>query len=247
MTPSPASSPLSEREIGELDEALAALPDDRQPLDVSMLDGFLAGVLLQPEPVPPSEWLPLVFDAREGEPLVPGDAVGAERTIALVMRHHDNLAAHLAAREPFDPIVFEADDDEAPPAQPGDEFLPLWPWAAGFAEALDAFPALLDRHGDDDDVRAALVQVTRHLRPGPEDDSVTARRIERDRAEIDRELPLDDLDDAIDELVAAVLDIADVTRPRRPIERAQPKVGRNDPCPCGSGRKYKQCHGREGG
>ncbi len=26
--------------------------------------------------------------------------------------------------------------------------------------------------------------------------------------------------------------------------RAQPKVGRNDPCPCGSGRKYKQCCGR---
>jgi preprotein translocase subunit SecA len=23
-----------------------------------------------------------------------------------------------------------------------------------------------------------------------------------------------------------------------------PRVGRNDPCPCGSGRKYKQCHGR---
>jgi preprotein translocase subunit SecA len=23
-----------------------------------------------------------------------------------------------------------------------------------------------------------------------------------------------------------------------------PKVGRNDPCPCGSGRKYKQCHGK---
>jgi preprotein translocase subunit SecA len=25
--------------------------------------------------------------------------------------------------------------------------------------------------------------------------------------------------------------------------RNQPKVGRNEPCPCGSGRKYKQCHG----
>ena len=25
---------------------------------------------------------------------------------------------------------------------------------------------------------------------------------------------------------------------------AMPKVGRNDPCPCGSGKKYKQCHGR---
>ena len=89
--------------------------------------------------------------------------------------------------------------------------------------------------------------VTRHLRPVPGDDSVTARRIERERAEIDRELPLDDLDDAIEQLVLGVLEIADITRPRRPIERTQPKVGRNDPCPCGSGRKYKQCHGREGG
>jgi preprotein translocase subunit SecA len=26
--------------------------------------------------------------------------------------------------------------------------------------------------------------------------------------------------------------------------RDQPKVGRNDPCPCGSGKKFKQCHGR---
>ena len=25
-----------------------------------------------------------------------------------------------------------------------------------------------------------------------------------------------------------------------------PKIGRNDPCPCGSGKKYKQCHGKEG-
>ena len=27
------------------------------------------------------------------------------------------------------------------------------------------------------------------------------------------------------------------------IRRDQPKVGRNDPCPCGSGKKYKKCHG----
>lgn len=31
--------------------------------------------------------------------------------------------------------------------------------------------------------------------------------------------------------------------PRQPVVRAQPKVGRNDPCPCGSGKKYKRCHG----
>lgn len=29
-----------------------------------------------------------------------------------------------------------------------------------------------------------------------------------------------------------------------PVVRDAPKVGRNDPCPCGSGKKYKQCHGR---
>lgn len=32
------------------------------------------------------------------------------------------------------------------------------------------------------------------------------------------------------------------SRPQ-PIRRGQPKVGRNDPCPCGSGKKYKKCHG----
>ncbi len=31
------------------------------------------------------------------------------------------------------------------------------------------------------------------------------------------------------------------------IQRNAPKVGRNDPCPCGSGKKYKKCHGAEGG
>ncbi len=32
--------------------------------------------------------------------------------------------------------------------------------------------------------------------------------------------------------------------PESPIVREGPKVGRNEPCPCGSGRKYKHCHGR---
>ncbi|MCB0793843.1 MAG: SEC-C domain-containing protein, partial [Flavobacteriales bacterium] len=32
-------------------------------------------------------------------------------------------------------------------------------------------------------------------------------------------------------------------RPTQPV-RVEKKIGRNDPCPCGSGRKYKQCHGK---
>jgi preprotein translocase subunit SecA len=29
----------------------------------------------------------------------------------------------------------------------------------------------------------------------------------------------------------------------QPVRREGPKVGRNDPCPCGSGQKFKKCHG----
>ncbi len=43
--------------------------------------------------------------------------------------------------------------------------------------------------------------------------------------------------------------LAEGAAPRQPeppqtFTREQPKVGRNEPCPCGSGKKYKQCHGR---
>src|ERR1044071_7807503 len=38
--------------------------------------------------------------------------------------------------------------------------------------------------------------------------------------------------------------IAEAATKKRPVARAMPKVGRNDPCPCGSGKKYKHCHGK---
>ncbi|MEO8605615.1 MAG: SEC-C metal-binding domain-containing protein [bacterium] len=31
--------------------------------------------------------------------------------------------------------------------------------------------------------------------------------------------------------------------PAEPVRRAEPKVGRNEPCPCGSGKKFKKCCG----
>ena len=34
---------------------------------------------------------------------------------------------------------------------------------------------------------------------------------------------------------------------QQPAVRDERKVGRNEPCPCGSGKKYKQCHGKIGG
>ena len=32
--------------------------------------------------------------------------------------------------------------------------------------------------------------------------------------------------------------------PVKPIQKGDAEIGRNDPCPCGSGKKYKHCHGR---
>ena len=43
--------------------------------------------------------------------------------------------------------------------------------------------------------------------------------------------------------VSESADTSEPPAPPQPVTRAQPKVGRNDPCPCGSGKKYKQCHG----
>jgi preprotein translocase subunit SecA len=40
----------------------------------------------------------------------------------------------------------------------------------------------------------------------------------------------------------AVLERPESDRPQ-PFVRGGEKVGRNDPCPCGSGKKYKKCHG----
>ncbi|MGB5611463.1 MAG: SEC-C metal-binding domain-containing protein, partial [Sedimenticolaceae bacterium] len=37
---------------------------------------------------------------------------------------------------------------------------------------------------------------------------------------------------------------AAVIEEKKPFVRPDRKVGRNDPCPCGSGKKYKHCHGR---
>ena len=36
----------------------------------------------------------------------------------------------------------------------------------------------------------------------------------------------------------------DVAVAQKPVTRRQPKIGRNEPCPCGSGKKYKHCHGK---
>ena len=164
-----------------------------------------------------------------------------------VMRRYHELAAYLAAREPFDPIVFELEDEAGKSLAGKEAIAALTPWAAGLAHAFDIVPALSAAYDADADLAAALTGVLRHLPLDPDDASPEAADFLLERDRIDHDVPLRDLDDAIDELVAAVLDAVEITRPHRPLLRDAPKVGRNDPCPCGSGRKYKACHGRESG
>jgi preprotein translocase subunit SecA len=45
----------------------------------------------------------------------------------------------------------------------------------------------------------------------------------------------------------AAIDGTQTDGKREPIRNQGQRVGRNDPCPCGSGKKYKQCHMKKGG
>ena len=114
----------------------------------------------------------------------------------------------------------------------------LMPWAAGFQHATVVFPDLAEM--PDDAVMAALARIYRHLpAETPEEIEVVAT--------LDREHPLATLEDAMEDMVVAIADLQDLTREQRykveTVKRETPKVGRNDPCPCGSGKKFKQCHG----
>ena len=237
---------LTDAEFAELDELLASTPAPLQALDASMLDGYLCGVLVQPRLIASEEWLPNIFDYDGG--LLPEDVDPAwlERVTELVERRHVALNRALVEDGWFDPVVLDLDEGEAASGEEEDEQVAalspisrtLLPWVAGFQHAQLCFPELSE--SSDDAVMAALARLYRHLpAETPEEKQVVAT--------LDREHPLKDLDDAIEELVVTIADLCDLTEEERyrveQIVRDTPKVGRNDPCPCGSGRKYKQCHG----
>ena len=248
--PAAGASPrdLTDAEFAELDDLLAATPEPLEPCDAVMLDGFLCGVLVQPVLLQPETWLPHVFDF-EGQPL-PDDADPAwlERTTSLILRRHAALNRAMLEDGWFDPLVLEFDDEHPlqPPADGGPDPMaglspisqPLMPWVAGFQHATISFPDLLEM--PDDAVMAALARLYRHLPAETDEEKEVV-------ATLDREQPLTTLEDAIEDMVVAVADLSDLTRELRykvdTVKREAPKVGRNDPCPCGSGKKYKHCHG----
>jgi uncharacterized protein len=233
---------LTDAELDQLADLLQATPEPLTPLDVLMLDGYLAGVLVQPRVVAPDEWLPPVFDF-ERRPLPDRtDAAWLVRCATLIQRRRDALNASISEDGFFDPVIVDV-DQLAPASEYETVTSPvsraLLPWAAGFQWAQECFPDLED--GADDAVGAVLARIYRHL--PPQDDA------ERELvATLDREHPLADLDAGLDDIVAATVELWDLTSKQRfavaTLRRETPKVGRNDPCPCGSGKKFKACHGK---
>ena len=112
-------------------------------------------------------------------------------------------------------------------------------WASGFLYGCEVFEALLDH--PDEAVHLAISRILRHLPPQNDEDRQLV-------AELDAQHPLRDESHAIEDVVEAAVTLWELTaRDRlavRTVQREGAKVGRNDPCPCGSGRKFKQCHGK---
>lgn len=246
-----AITPLSDPEISELDDLLAAIPEPLEALDVVMLDGYLCGVLAQPVLVDAAEWLPPALDWNWGDPDQPGaghpltpetpgwHAAKHERLLSLVSRHHAVLERQLREEAWFDPIVMEPDDEQGRPLEGAAAIGPaLAAWAVGFEHALNHFPALESL--TDGELPDLLACLRRHL-PEQEGEEMAYTKA------LDAEHPLRTLTEAIGDLVENIVAICDLARGERlkveTVRRVGPKVGRNDPCPCGSGRKFKQCHG----
>jgi uncharacterized protein len=237
---------LTTQEFDELDRLLEQTPGELDAMDVAMLDGYLCGVLVQPSLLPPEAWLPPIFDSESRALPADADPAWRARTVELIEKRLAALRRQLAEDQWFDPIVLQL--DEAAAAEDADPVfaeLPAYskalvPFASGFVTALNAFPDGLLSYVDED-AEEAMDRVARHL-PSSDDDERAAM------AELDQAVPLRDLDDAVEDLVLAIVELDALTEADRyrvqTIQREEPKVGRNDPCPCGSGKKFKACHGQ---
>ncbi|MDN3919345.1 YecA family protein [Roseateles violae] len=208
--PKPAE-PLNEQELGELEALLDALPAPLEPLDLSMLDGYLVGVLLQPKQVPAFRWTPHVLDAEEGRS--PPEGFDTRPLLALVKRRYSELNQAIVERQWFDPLVFELDDADSPSEV-------VLPWVAGFALAAELFPELMQQKAAE--LLEPLASLYMHLDP---DDLEDADEL---LEEIETLEPPADVAEAVESLVRSTLLLADITRPQ-PARHAAPPARRGPP------------------
>jgi len=195
-------------------------------MTLAELDGFLAAIAIGPEPIEDAEWMPVIWNGAEPRFENSTQAFAVRRAIFAL---HDDIVREVAAGT-YAPI-FDVDDDENPLPQS---------WAVGFMTAaglrLEAWSALFQSERDDTIAYPILALCE------DEAGQPLLELSKKDRAFLLAQSP--------DLIAQAVIDIADYWQQKNkpppagavPV-RTAPKIGRNDPCPCGSGRKYKKCCG----
>jgi uncharacterized protein len=222
-----ALNSLSDPELDRLERYLTApeRPESTLPLDA--VQGLLCAVVSAPAPIPPSRWLPAVL-GEEHEFASDEDA----RVITeLLMGLHNDVARQLNEGEGFDFIFYggEGEDHES-----------IAIWCEGYLRGVDLAEPGWDEGTEPEDLDEMLfpfLMLSGHWQEIAKENGEPAM----DPAEEEKVLA---------ELRASLAD--DVLANRQywftrsipeTVRRAAPKVGRNEPCPCGSGKKFKNCCG----
>ena len=227
--------PLTDEELEFLDSFLLerfdgedeVLGRDEGVVCLSELDGFLTAIVSGPTTVMPSEWLPALWG--ELQPLYE-DLDEAQEIMSLLVRHMNGIAVHLIEDpESFEPMFLSSERN-------GKTVLVVDEWCEGFMRGVelskDAWIAGGSAIQDDLVNIIAFCEIGGWI--GYDSD---------DRAEVElRQLAIAPSVRALHAYWLArrqpgVL-VEDTEIPSR---LRKPRVGRNDPCPCGSGKKYKRC------
>jgi uncharacterized protein len=219
--------PLDTTELDRLEQLLVSdlFHDDAMPLD--MLQGLLCAVASSPDLIPPSRWLP----AALGDNPSYETAEQAEEVLNLVMRFYGQTVQELDDGAGVTFYVF--------PDERGEDDLATW--CDGYLEGVMLSEADWYEHGDPEEVEellAPFMLLSGRMREAAEEAGDELPTLEEE-CEMKREAA-----GAMGDAVMAVYAYwFDKRISHSPIRRDGPKVGRNDPCPCGSGKKYKSCHG----
>lgn len=212
--------------LRKLDAALEALDGPADPMLLSQLDGYLAGILVCPELIMPNEWLPLIWSPDDGNEPVFEDEKQLRTTIDLVMKLYNNTSRAL----------MHGDGRYAPlyDVHPESEEVVWVFWLLGFSRAVSLRPEswLEIARGDDENAATALSILMTLVTDGDDE----------------TQLPKDEFQELIAEAPDMIPHCVQHLHDWRIRHEGQPiafeqKVGRNEPCPCGSGKKYKKCCG----
>lgn len=117
-------------------------------------------------------------------------------------------------------------------------------------ESYELFKTMIDSMNR----KASAILMRAHIQVAPpqESEAAAAQKVEVKQAAPERPTDMsryktrkDDIEEQREAQRAAAAGAGQASQPKVEPVRAEPKIGRNDPCPCGSGKKFKNCHGRD--